>query len=337
MSQVLITKSKLDSLANTIASKAAVAAPLTIAQMETAVRNIPTGGSATLITKSITANGTYSAQDDSADGYSSVTVNVPTSTPSLQSKTVSPTESQQTVSADSGYDGLSSVTVNAMPTGTAGTPTVTKGTVSNYTVTVTPSVTNTTGYIAGGTKTGTSVTVSASELVSGSQTVTENDTYDVTNLASLIVNVAGGASPLTLIDERTIDVTTTSTQAATATTITNSALSTKDKIIWVHIRDTNGKRAGYFYGSDTFFINWQKGNGSTSTFTTPTVNCLRVSTSNLYASTVGQYGVYGYSISNAGALIVRRRYNSNYSLTIDGSFKISTYILDLPTGLYLFE
>jgi hypothetical protein len=37
------------------------------------------GSSATLITKTIVANGTYSAQDDSADGYSSVTVNVPTS------------------------------------------------------------------------------------------------------------------------------------------------------------------------------------------------------------------------------------------------------------------
>ncbi len=37
------------------------------------------GSSATLITKSITANGTYSASDDDADGYSSVTVNVPSS------------------------------------------------------------------------------------------------------------------------------------------------------------------------------------------------------------------------------------------------------------------
>ena len=37
------------------------------------------GGSATLVTKSITANGTYSASDDSADGYSEVTVNVPSS------------------------------------------------------------------------------------------------------------------------------------------------------------------------------------------------------------------------------------------------------------------
>ena len=35
------------------------------------------GGSATLITKNITANGTYSASDDDADGYSEVTVNVP--------------------------------------------------------------------------------------------------------------------------------------------------------------------------------------------------------------------------------------------------------------------
>ena len=34
-------------------------------------------GGATLITKNITANGTYDAEDDDADGYSQVTVNVP--------------------------------------------------------------------------------------------------------------------------------------------------------------------------------------------------------------------------------------------------------------------
>lgn len=43
MSKVEITKSKLDSLANTIAAKAGVSVPLTLAQMETAVANIPTG------------------------------------------------------------------------------------------------------------------------------------------------------------------------------------------------------------------------------------------------------------------------------------------------------
>lgn len=72
---------------------------------------------------------------------------------------------------------------------TAGTPTATKGSVSNHSVTVTPSVTNTTGYITGGTKNGTAVSVSASELVSGSQTITANGTVNVTNLASVTVDI----------------------------------------------------------------------------------------------------------------------------------------------------
>lgn len=140
-------------------------------------------------TKSISANGTGIDVTE----YASVDVAVPSSSPTLQAKSATPTTAQQTITPDTGYDGLSSVTVDAMPTGTAGTPSATKGSVSNHSVSVTPSVTNTTGYITGSTKTGTAVSVSASELVSGTYTVSASGTHDVTNYASASV-AAGGAT-----------------------------------------------------------------------------------------------------------------------------------------------
>lgn len=228
MSKVSITRSKLDALANTISTKSGSALPLTLDQMDAAVRSISGGG--TVEPLSVTANGTYTAPSGTA--YSPVTVDVPTPAPNLQSKTATPTEQQQTVSPDSGYDGLSSVTVDAIPStyvgsgvtqrdgsdltasgatvtvpaghyaaqaskavaaGTEGTPTATKGSVSNHAITVTPSVTNSAGYIAGGTHSGTGVTVAASELVSGTYTVSGSGTHNVTNYASASV-ASGGAT-----------------------------------------------------------------------------------------------------------------------------------------------
>lgn len=67
------------------------------------------GGSATLITKSITANGDYAAFDDDADGYSSVHVAVPTSAV-LITKSITANGTYYASSASA--DGYSSVTVN---------------------------------------------------------------------------------------------------------------------------------------------------------------------------------------------------------------------------------
>ena len=98
----------------------------------------------------------------------------------------------------------------SIPSGTAGTPTATKGTVSNHSISVTPSVTNTTGFITGSTKTGTAVTVSASELVSGSETKTANGTYDVTNLAEIVVDVSGGGGSTINVGKTTKTLSTAS-------------------------------------------------------------------------------------------------------------------------------
>lgn len=126
-------------------------------------------------------------------------------TPSLQTKSVTynPTSSQQTatITADAAYDGLEEVdvTVNAVAPGSAGTPTATKGAVSGNAISVTPSVTNVTGYITGSTITGTAVSVSASELVSGTKSITSSGTTDVTNYANASVAAGSATTPTTSI------------------------------------------------------------------------------------------------------------------------------------------
>ena len=249
-----------------------------------------------LINKIVTANGTYLASNDDADGYSSVTVSV---TPNLQSKSATPTTSSQTVSPDNGYDGLSSVTVGAIP--------------SQYIV------------------------------PTGSLNITSNNTYDVTNYASAVVNVpSSAASSWTKVAETSYQVSTTSTSSQTVATWAtgHSEIWTSDKIVYVRVRDTAGKRAGYFYGSDNFLVNVIPLLGTTTSTATMVRYAITYTSDSKYRviasnGTTG-YGVFPDTLYSDGRIRIRSLYNRNNSLIVNGTYKVEVYLLDPPTGAPIF-
>ena len=158
-----------------------------------------------LQTKSVSYTPSESSQsatieaDQNYDGLESVSVSVGAISSSYVGSGITRRDSTDlsasgaTVSVPAGY--YASAASKAVPSGTEGTPTATKGTVSNHAVSVTPSVTNSAGYIAGGTHSGTAVSVSASELVSGTYTVDSSGTKDVTNYASASVPAGTAGTP----------------------------------------------------------------------------------------------------------------------------------------------
>lgn len=148
---------------------------------------------------------------------------------------------------------------------------------------------------------------------------------------------SGGSSSWVLLHQEDITTSTTSTTASSIKSITGvTGAWDETKIIYVRIRDKAGPRAGYFYGSDSFFINWQKANGSTTAPTTAGRLIHRYSTSSQWGQYVGAtttaYGVYGYDINSSGRVRIYQRYNSNYSLTINGTYRVQIYSLAFPDG-----
>ena len=154
---------------------------------------------------------------------------------------------------------------------------------------------------------------------------------------------SGGDSAWTKVAETSYQVSTTSTSTVTVATLNtgDSSIWTSDKWVYVRIRDTEGKRNGYFYGTDTFFYNV---NPINDTGIKSVYSALRITKRykddlvyTIATSGTAGYGVYPDTIYNNGNIRIQKRYNSNSSFTVDGTYKVEVYLLDPPTGAPIFE
>ena len=167
--------------------------------------------------------------------------------------------------------------------------------------------------------------------------ITKPASYDALSKVTVL-----GRYGYTLLASKEYTINTSSTTATLVDTISLGTIAwTKDKIIYVRVRDKVGKRAGYFYGSDVFFLNVNAANNSTSSLAMtnmPKVS-LSYSASDSWALYTGTscYGIYGNSISSGGGIAIYRRYSSSYSLTINGTYTCEVYALDWPDGISPFN
>ena len=182
-----VTVSPIETEEKTVTSNGVVT-PTEGKYLKQVIVEIPSDASV-LGEKTITENGIYSPTDDNLDGYSKVTVNVPATVPNLQSKSVTPSESAQTVTADSGYDGLSQVDVGAIPSTYVGS-----GVTKKSAATITPGTTAqkiAAGQYLEGDQTIEAVPTETKEItVNGTYTPTSGKFFD-----SVTVNVpsSGGS------------------------------------------------------------------------------------------------------------------------------------------------
>ena len=155
-------------------------------------------------------------------------------------------------------------------------------------------------------------------------------------LVLALQNGGGGGSNWELIGSKEFDVSTSSTTASVVGSVVfdTEPLSDGD-IIWVHIRDKAGKRNNYFYGHDDYAIKIPSlQNGIVA-------RMLLNYKDDAYGGTAGSSsnnGVYVDSIEfDTKTVNIKSKYNSTYSCTINGTYKVDVYKLTVPDGMTMFQ
>ena len=151
------------------------------------------------IASAIAAKGVTVPSGSGYDDYATLIGNIST-TPSLQSKTATPSTSQQVITADNGYDGLSQVTVSAIQTETkTATPSTSQqnidATSGKYMTRVTVGAVTSSidaNITAGNIKSGTTILGVTGNYAGASATVaTTTKAVGTSNVSSLAFTVSG--------------------------------------------------------------------------------------------------------------------------------------------------
>ena len=169
-------------------------------------------------------------------------------------------------------------------------------------------------------------TAVASDVATGKVFYTSNGTRTVGTSSG----GGGGESNLHLLTTDEIYVSTASTTVTLekAYSVPLTDLGEKDALFVFTISDNAGHRNGYFYSSLSAIVN-----------TTTVRNwAIRVTSNGSTGIFGGGYGVY---VSTVGATYVdgvrtltanvSSRYDDTYSLTVDGTFSVSIYYIDLDS------
>lgn len=180
----------------------------------------------------------------------------------------------------------------------------------------------------------TSTTATASDVASGKLF------FDALGVLTTGTASGGGGTGVTLVCSKQITTSTTNTSAETVETwgTSHSEIWTGDKILYVKVRDNAGPRSGYFFGTDNFFVNVSAKTAGSTSSTVSTRLILRVNstgtsyTTSGYSTTTG-YGLYVDTVNSNGGLRVRKRYHSTYSSTVNGTYTLSVYLIDVGTLL----
>ena len=244
--------------------------------------------------------------------------------------TVTPTESQQTITAQSGYTGLGTVTVNAIPSNYVGTGVTRLGA-----TTYTPGTSNQT--IASGTY------LTGAQTISGDANLIAGNIKSGTSIFGITGTYSGGGSSnWTLLGSKSLGTISTSSTTDTDTGQTIVVTGWNDYDLLVCECSVNTKTNGRHAASTKTAWMTASSNVTTKngiTFATACWNCkLSSSGTATTRSSTTSYGVYAKAGTISGSnltITIYQRYNSTQSGTINGSYTMRVYgvkIYDLIGG-----